>query len=318
MAQSIGTTAASSELSGTGSITNFTSAASSGVLLSFVFSNGAETASSVFTMGGGSLTWGFVAAYFLPTSGAGGQSIFMFAAPFAASISATTFTLTPHAPNSSRWGFILVEADGSQNTYDPAPAGSGLLANLFPATGVINSTSVGGISPASTTVLLSSPSGQKFLSVVSGTGAGFKISNVASVNNGGGTAEQLLISTIGATSLTMSTNLVNTHSPGEPVSMTGTAITTTNTNDIILAAVVDSSGGTDTIVGSGGYTTAISTQNFHLDVGSACGVIYQVVSSTGTYNPTCTTTNGGITIMSVIAIEATSVAPSTNNLIYMA
>jgi len=42
MVQSIGTTAASAELSGTGSITGFSSVASSGVLLAYVFTNGAE------------------------------------------------------------------------------------------------------------------------------------------------------------------------------------------------------------------------------------------------------------------------------------
>ncbi len=135
VSQNIGNAAASTQLATPGgSIVGFSSAASNGVLLAAVFCSQVESSPTAYSMSGGGLTWSLVAAYLNgPLGPIVGQSIYLFAAPFSALINGQTFTLTNNGQNSGHFGFILIEAQGSQNVYDP---GSSL------ATQIGNSTSM--------------------------------------------------------------------------------------------------------------------------------------------------------------------------------
>ena len=296
MAQAPGTTAASAELTGAGTITGFSSAQTSGVLVAVVFCSGTETSSGAFTMGGGGLTWGFVAAFL---SGVGGvnpavQSIFVFSAPFSSAVSSQTFTLTPHSPVSGHFGFVLVECEGSKNTFEPS----------LPSISSLNSTSIS-LQAANTTLTSAGAAGGQPVVVV-GNANGFGAGSQVLLNQPGTSqSEVLTIQSVAAGALTMTTNLVNTYlNVNGPTSVILLCVTA-NANDMVLGCIVDEAGGTDTIVGAGGYTTAITTQNFKANVGAACGVIYKVVSTTSQQNnPSATTTNGGPTALLAIAIEA--------------
>jgi hypothetical protein len=293
MAQGVGNVAASSQLSGTGSITGFSSAQSSGLLIAAVFCSGVETSTSVYTMSGASLTWSFITAWI----GGVGQSIFLFAAPFSATISSQTFTLTWHSPISSRCGFVLVELDGTQLTTD---------GSIY-IYGSASGTNLGGQSLFTTTVSSSSPSGQKALVVTNPTGM---ISQKAIVvNPGGSTEEMLIIGSVSGYTINCTTSLIYTHNAGETVTE-GTAITTSNASDIVLGIFASLAGGTDAIVAGSGYTLAITTSNFSANCGAAFGVVYQVLSAAGTQNPTATDSNGGTWESLTIAFEASGVAPS--------
>ena len=296
MVQSIGTTAASAQLSGTGTITGFSTMSSSGVILAVVFCESTETSPTAYAMSGplGSpYNFNLVGAYINGDE----QSIYLFAMPFTAALVNATFTLTPSGQNSEYFGFVLIEAMGSQNSTDPVGT---------PNWGTSTGTNIGGLPPAATTVSATSNAGQNVLYVTNQTS--FVFYNTIVVNAGGPTQESVNIGGVGNGILYV-TNLKYTHNAGEPVTMTGTQIIITNANDMILGLVMDEAGQTDVIVGANGYTTAISTTNFSANVGAACGVVYLVVNAIGTYNPTATDTNGGQWVVGAVAIKAAVAAP---------
>lgn len=107
-------------------------------------------------------------------------------------------------------------------------------------------------------------------------------------------------------------NAQNTFDPSSSLSSssgTGTSLasgsyTTLNPNDMLLGLMMDEAGGTDTITGTSGYTTAISSQNFHSNTGAAVGVVYKVVSSAGSGQAaSASITSGSPWVASGVAIE---------------
>lgn len=297
----IGTSAASAELSGSGSITGFTTATTSGVLLAIVICNNDETntTGSIFTFGDlAGLTWGFVGAFTVGGGGGNTQSIFLYSAPFSSQITNDTITKTNHVGIvSARQSFMVVECESSQNSFE------GVIGAATLITGSANSKNLGGQTTRLPLTTQTDNAGQNQLHA---TTTGISPTNVLLVNPGGATQEWVFPTGASAGIITCQNNLVHTHFAGETVQLQ-TAVTTLNANDMILGIMESEAGGTDTIVGAGSFTTAISTQNFHANTCAAAGVVYQDVTSAGTYNPSATDTNGGVWISCTIAIKA---APS--------
>jgi len=295
MVQSIGTTAASAELTGTGTITGFSSAGTSGVLTAVVFCGGTEVSTGAFTMAGGGLTWALVGAYIngtLPTAAL--QSMFIFSAAFSSAVSSQTFTLTPHSPQSSHFGFILVELEGTKNTFEPGSF----------AISAQNSTSIS--IAASNTNLTSAGAAAGQPVVVVGQPAGFAPGDTVFLSQPTiPQSETLTVSSVAAGQLVMTTNLVNTYlNANGPTSVT-LLCATTNANDIVLGCVIVENGAADAVVGAGGYTTAFTTAAFVANTAAAAGMVYLVVSSTSqTNNPQATSTAGTPIAMLAVAFEA--------------
>lgn len=141
---------------------------------------------------------------------------------------------------------------------------------------------------AATTVSVSSASGQKVLSLTSV--ANLRAGEWIVVNRGGGTEELLWIASVGADSVTVTSNLASTHTPGETVEN----------------AVYLNSNASATVTGAAVAMSAPAWRQY--------GNVHNIVNRTSTYTATINdrtitvnATSGAITINLPQASTATNV-----------